>query len=80
MGGPRESISSSAAMNKAQARRVSTVSLPARVQNMRQLAVHACIFLTTRPQAMKVGKFSSLKLRKILFKCDRPTCPKSFFR
>ncbi|KAJ0175384.1 hypothetical protein K1T71_008543 [Dendrolimus kikuchii] len=55
MGGPRESISSSAAVRKAQARRVSTVSLPARIQNMRLLAVHACIFLTTRALAMKVA-------------------------
>ncbi|XP_034826941.1 WD repeat-containing protein on Y chromosome-like [Maniola hyperantus] len=51
----RELIDSSAAMQKARARRVSTVTLPARAQNMRQLASHAMIFLTTRPCHMRVA-------------------------
>nr|XP_032514989.1 WD repeat-containing protein on Y chromosome-like [Danaus plexippus plexippus] len=56
VGGQRESlIDSTAAMQKARARRVSTVSLPARAQKMRQLAVHATIFLTTRPCHMRVA-------------------------
>ncbi|XP_039751479.1 WD repeat-containing protein on Y chromosome-like [Pararge aegeria] len=56
VGGARESlIDSSAAMQKARARRVSTVALPARAQKMRQLAAHAMIFLTTRPCAMRVA-------------------------
>ncbi|CAG4961709.1 unnamed protein product [Parnassius apollo] len=36
-------------------RRVSSVSLPAQVQSMRQLAVHAMIFLETRPFSMHVA-------------------------
>lgn len=57
MGGARESvIDAASAMEKAQARRVSTVSLPARAQTMRQLAVHAMVFLQTRPVHMKVGQ------------------------
>ncbi|XP_028169405.1 WD repeat-containing protein on Y chromosome [Ostrinia furnacalis] len=56
MGAPRESIiDSTSAMQKARARRVSTVSMPARAQNMRQLAVHAMIFLETRPFSMHVA-------------------------
>ncbi|XP_045768906.1 WD repeat-containing protein on Y chromosome-like [Maniola jurtina] len=51
----RELIDSSAAMQKARARRVSTVTLPARAQHMRQLAAHAMIFLTTRPCHMHVA-------------------------
>ncbi|XP_004926930.1 WD repeat-containing protein on Y chromosome isoform X2 [Bombyx mori] len=51
----RESVSASTAMRKAYARRVSTVSLPARAQHMRQLAVHAIIFLLTRPCSMNVA-------------------------
>lgn len=57
MGGPRESmIDSLSAIKKARARRVSTVSMPARAANMRQLAVHAMIFLETRPYSMTVGQ------------------------
>ncbi|XP_059049604.1 WD repeat-containing protein on Y chromosome-like [Achroia grisella] len=42
------------AMRKARARRVSTgVALPTRAQAMRQLAVHAMIFLETRPFSMQ---------------------------
>ena len=44
-----------AAIKKAAARRVSTVSMPVRAEIMHQLAVLACIFLNTRPQHMKVG-------------------------
>lgn len=57
MGGARESmINSAEAMAKARARRVSSVALPVRVQSMRQLAVHAMIFLETRPFSMYVGQ------------------------
>ncbi|XP_060803800.1 WD repeat-containing protein on Y chromosome [Amyelois transitella] len=49
----RETLDSSSAMRKARARRVSTISLPQLAQKMRQLAVHAMIFLETRPCAMK---------------------------
>ncbi|XP_047019630.1 WD repeat-containing protein on Y chromosome-like [Helicoverpa zea] len=55
MGGARESVDPSAAIKKATARRVSTVSMPTRAQNMRHLAVHAMIFLHTRPQQMHVA-------------------------
>ncbi|CAH0714096.1 unnamed protein product, partial [Brenthis ino] len=56
MGGARESvIDPSAAVEKARARRVSAVALPARARRMRQLAVHAMIFLTTRPCDMHVA-------------------------
>ncbi|XP_013178307.1 PREDICTED: WD repeat-containing protein on Y chromosome-like isoform X2 [Papilio xuthus] len=37
------------------ARRVSTVALPAQAQVLRQLAVHAMIFLETRPMSMHVA-------------------------
>ncbi|XP_046962208.1 WD repeat-containing protein on Y chromosome [Vanessa cardui] len=55
MSAGRESIDAAAATEKARARRVSRVTLPARAQRMRQLAVHAAIFLTTRPCAMRVA-------------------------
>nr|XP_049696246.1 WD repeat-containing protein on Y chromosome isoform X1 [Helicoverpa armigera] len=55
MGTSRESVDPSAAIKKATARRVSTVSMPTRAQNMRHLAVHAMIFLHTRPQQMHVA-------------------------
>lgn len=48
-------INSSTAVKKAAARRLSTVSMPVRAQNMRHLAVHAMIFLETRPFSMHVG-------------------------
>ncbi|KAG6461155.1 hypothetical protein O3G_MSEX012443 [Manduca sexta] len=73
MGGPRESISSSLAMRKAYARRVSSVALPMRAQNMRQLAVHACIFLLTRPNAMRVASlFLSLENGQVQGWSDHP--------
>ncbi|XP_050669660.1 WD repeat-containing protein on Y chromosome-like isoform X2 [Leptidea sinapis] len=56
IGGGRESvIDAASAVQKARARRVSAVTLPSRLQNMRQLAVHAMIFLTTRPIHMRVA-------------------------
>lgn len=55
MGVGRESLDAAAAAQKARARRVSCVSLPARATRMRQLAVHAALFLTTRPCDMRVG-------------------------
>ncbi|PZC77345.1 hypothetical protein B5X24_HaOG203504 [Helicoverpa armigera] len=54
-GASREGVDPSAAIKKATARRVSTVSMPTRAQNMRHLAVHAMIFLHTRPQQMHVA-------------------------
>ncbi|KAJ8731038.1 hypothetical protein PYW08_002451 [Mythimna loreyi] len=53
----RDSVSRSAAIRKATARRVSTVAMPVRAQNLRRLSVHACIFLQTRPQHMHVASF-----------------------
>ncbi|CAF4905141.1 WD repeat-containing protein on Y chromosome isoform X1 [Pieris napi] len=56
MGGARDSvIDAASAMEKARARRVSAVSLPARAQVMRQLAVHAMVFLQRRPVHMHVA-------------------------
>ncbi|XP_026732970.1 WD repeat-containing protein on Y chromosome-like [Trichoplusia ni] len=55
MGAARDNINPSAAIQKATARRVSCVSMPTRAQNMRHLAVHAMIFLHTRPQQMHVA-------------------------
>uniref|UniRef100_A0A2A4JJ24 WD repeat-containing protein on Y chromosome n=1 Tax=Heliothis virescens TaxID=7102 RepID=A0A2A4JJ24_HELVI len=55
MGGARENLDPSTAIKKATARRVSTVSMPVRAQNMRHLAVHAMIFLHTRPMQMNVA-------------------------
>lgn len=49
-------IDPSEAMRKAHARRVSVVTLPSRAQDMRSLAVHAVIFLETRPYQIEVGK------------------------
>lgn len=57
MGAARDNINPSAAIQKATARRVSCVSMPTRAQNMRHLAVHAMIFLHTRPQQMHVGQY-----------------------
>lgn len=54
-GGGRAAPDAGAAVAKARARRVSTVSLPAIAAHMRQLAVHAMVFLETRPQDMHVG-------------------------
>lgn len=55
--GGRESTGTdtTAAVAKARARRVSSVAMPARAQAMRQLAVHAAIFLATRPFSATVG-------------------------
>ncbi|XP_052739537.1 WD repeat-containing protein on Y chromosome-like isoform X1 [Bicyclus anynana] len=55
VGGGRESLRAAAAVQKARARRVSTVTLPPRAQHMRQLAVHAMLFLTARPCHMRVA-------------------------
>uniref|UniRef100_A0A2A4JIS4 WD repeat-containing protein on Y chromosome n=1 Tax=Heliothis virescens TaxID=7102 RepID=A0A2A4JIS4_HELVI len=54
-GASRDNVDPSAAIRKATARRVSTVSMPVRAQNMRHLAVHAMIFLHTRPMQMNVA-------------------------
>lgn len=54
--GARDGVNAADAVAKARARRVSTVTLPPRAQNMRQLAVHACVFLQTRPVHMRVGE------------------------
>uniref|UniRef100_A0A2A4JIW6 WD repeat-containing protein on Y chromosome n=1 Tax=Heliothis virescens TaxID=7102 RepID=A0A2A4JIW6_HELVI len=51
----RDNLNASTAIKKATARRVSTVSMPVRAQNMRHLAVHAMIFLHTRPMQMNVA-------------------------
>ncbi|CAB3250854.1 unnamed protein product [Arctia plantaginis] len=51
----RDSIDTATAVQKAYARRVSTVTVPSRVQNMRHLSVHAMIFLLTRPFSMHVA-------------------------
>ncbi|XP_049868004.1 WD repeat-containing protein on Y chromosome-like [Pectinophora gossypiella] len=48
-------IDTTSAVEKARARRVSTVSMPTRIMNMRQLAVHAMIFLETRVFSMHVA-------------------------
>ncbi|XP_063362976.1 WD repeat-containing protein on Y chromosome-like [Cydia amplana] len=48
-------VDTAAAVQKARARRVSTVSLPQRAQAMRHLAVHAMVFLETRPVHMRVA-------------------------
>ncbi|CAH2075872.1 unnamed protein product, partial [Iphiclides podalirius] len=42
-------------LRSGRARRVSTVALPAHAQGLRQLAVHAMIFLETRPLSMHVA-------------------------
>ncbi|XP_038214707.1 WD repeat-containing protein on Y chromosome [Zerene cesonia] len=74
MGGARESvIDAASAMEKARARRVSAVSLPARAQRMRQLAVHAMIFLQTRPCHMRVASLMvSLENGQIQCWSDHP--------
>ncbi|XP_072939035.1 WD repeat-containing protein on Y chromosome-like [Epargyreus clarus] len=51
----RESVDCAAAVQKARARRVSRVALPAAAQRVRKLAAHAMIFLPTRPCAMHVA-------------------------
>ena len=54
--GARQVVDSEAAIKKAIARRTCTVTEPPRALNMRHLAVHAVIFLKTRPQHMRVGQ------------------------
>lgn len=56
----RDSIDPATAVQKAYARRVSTVTVPTRIQNMRHLSVHAMIFLLTRPFSMHVGQNISI--------------------
>ncbi|KAJ8721737.1 hypothetical protein PYW07_002512 [Mythimna separata] len=53
----RGKVDPSEAIKKAAARRVSAVQMPVRAQSMRHLAVHACIFLHTRPQHVRVASF-----------------------
>ncbi|XP_022814894.1 WD repeat-containing protein on Y chromosome-like [Spodoptera litura] len=48
-GGYRDDVDPEMAIKKATARRSSTVTMPIRAQTMRQLAVHAMVFLETRP-------------------------------
>lgn len=54
----------SSAVEKARARRVSSVQVPSRAMHMRQLAVHCMVYLQTRPCHMYVGQYQlSLSIR-----------------
>ncbi|XP_022814895.1 WD repeat-containing protein on Y chromosome-like [Spodoptera litura] len=55
VGTSRDNVDSTAAIKKATDRRVSIGSTPGREQNMRLLAVHAMVFLQTRPQHAHVA-------------------------